>query len=56
MKAKTEFENYFYKLVNNCFYGKTQENIRKRLKLDLIDKSETHMKLARQSNCSSCQT
>ena len=41
-KAKTEFEKHFYKLMNNSFYGKTIENIRKRLNLDLIDKSDTH--------------
>ena len=47
-KAKTEFEKHFYKLMNNSFYGKTIENIRKRLNLDLIDKSDTHRKLNRQ--------
>ena len=41
-KAKTEFEKHFYKLMNNSFYGKTFEKIRKRLNLDLIDKSDTH--------------
>ena len=41
-KAKTEFEKHFYKLMNNSIYGKTIENIRKRLNLDLIDKSDIH--------------
>ena len=41
-KAKTEFEKHFYKLMSNSFYGKTIENIRKRLNLDLIDKSDIH--------------
>ena len=41
-KAKTEFEKHFYKLMNNSFYGKTIESIRKRLNFDLIDKSDTH--------------
>ena len=49
-KAKTEFEKYFYKLMSNSFYGKTIENIRKRLNLDLIDKSDTRRILNRQSN------
>ena len=51
-KAKTEFEKHFYKLMNNSFYGKTIENIRKRLNLDLIDKSDTHRLLNRQAKLS----
>ena len=51
-KAKTEFEKHFYKLMNNSFYGKTIENIRKRLNLDLIDKSDIHRILNRQSKVS----
>ena len=51
-KAKTEFEKHFYKLMNNSFYGKTIENIRKRLNLDLIDKSDVHRILNRQSKLS----
>ena len=51
-KAKTEFEKHFYKLMNNSFYGKTIENIRKRLNLDLIEKSDTHRILNRQSKLS----
>ena len=35
--------------MNNSFYGKTIENIRKRLNLDLMDKSDTHRILNRQS-------
>ena len=51
-KAKTEFEKHFYKLMNNSFYGKTIENIRKSLNLDLIDKSDIHRILNRQSKLS----
>ena len=51
-KAKTEFEKHFYKLMNNSFYGKTIESIRKRLNLDLIDKSDIHKILNRQSKLS----
>ena len=51
-KAKTEFEKHFYKLMNKSFYGKTIENIRKRLNLDLIDKSDTYRILNRQSKLS----
>ena len=35
--------------MNNSFYGKTIENIKKPLNLDLIDKSDTHRLLNRQS-------
>ena len=51
-KAKTEFEKHFYKLMNNSFYGKTIDNIRKYLNLDLIEKSDTHRILNRQSKLS----
>ena len=38
--------------MNNSFYGGNIENIRKRLNLDLIDKSDTHRILNRQSKLS----
>ena len=38
--------------MNISFYGKTIENIRKRLNLDLIDKSDIHRILNRQSKLS----
>ena len=39
-------------MMNNSFYGKTNENIRKRLNFNLLDKSDTHRKLNRQSKLS----
>ena len=51
-KAKTEFEKHFNKLMKNSFYGKTIETIRKRLNLALIDKSDIHRILNRQSKLS----
>ena len=51
-KAKTEFEKHFYKLMKNSFYGKTIENIRKLLNLELIEKSDTHRIINRQSKLS----
>ena len=38
--------------MNNSFYGKTIQNIRKRLNLDLMDKSDIHRILNRQSKLS----
>jgi hypothetical protein len=36
-KATTDFEKNIWKLMNNAFYGKTCENIRKRTNVDMIN-------------------
>jgi hypothetical protein len=35
-KAKTDFEKDIWKLMNNAFYGKTVENIRKRKNIEVV--------------------
>ena len=35
-KAKTNFEKDLYKLMNNAFFGKTMENVRESLNVDII--------------------
>ena len=39
-KATTEFEQDFYKLINNSVYGKTMENVRNRINFRLISSEE----------------
>ena len=39
-EAKNDFEKDFYKLLKEASYGKTTENVRNRLRLEVVEKAE----------------
>ncbi|GFV23959.1 c2H2-type domain-containing protein [Trichonephila clavipes] len=49
-EAENEFEKIFYKLMNNAIFGKTMENIRKRVDIRLCNNGEKAEKLISKPN------
>ena len=55
-KAKDEFEKDFFKLMNNSVFGKTMENIRNRVDIQLVNNKMKAKKLAAKPNYMHCTT
>ena len=52
-RAKKEFEKNLFKLMNNSVFGKTMENIDKRVDIRLVTHKEVALKLAARPNYNS---
>ena len=49
-EGNDEFNKNLYKLLNNCTYGKSIENIRKKLNVKLINDNKTYQKVVNKPN------
>ena len=53
-EAKNEFEKDFFKLMNNSVFGKTMENIRNRVVINLVNNKKQAEKLSAKPNFKHC--
>jgi hypothetical protein len=52
--ATSDFEKDFFKLMNNSIFGKTMENVRNRIAVNLCTNQEQFLKLTRKPNAKNC--
>ena len=53
-EAKSDFEKDMFKLMNNAVYGKTMENVRKHMDLELVSTQDRIQKCINNPNYKGC--
>ena len=54
-ESKTEFEKYFFRLINNSVYGKTMEIVRKHRDIKLVSTDSEREKLVSEPKYHTCK-
>ena len=49
-KAENDFQKDCYKIIKNALFGKTMENVRNRIKVEVIRKDDISKIIKQQSN------